>query len=265
MFGFFLGFLVSSCCFQYSWNLDFHDEALKVLKFLSKWDVWVALGYHFMWLHAVLFGWCQKSMHALHLWWQLPAPRSRRRLWGPSRISNGSMEQLGRTDSEKINRLIKPRSKFKRIVSAIDIFLFATDHLDTKPFYWYCFLADPTLQKTLQRSIATQTANLRRCDTLPSIGFLGFSMENQAKNEKCGECFGGEFGGSLCKLESGRRFSEKFRYFSFGVCLCEHSCSLCAAKHIGIIHHPQKSICMVYLVFTYVRLPIKNQPHAKYR
>ena len=25
-----------SCCFQYSWNLDLHDEALKVLNFLSK-------------------------------------------------------------------------------------------------------------------------------------------------------------------------------------------------------------------------------------
>ena len=43
-----------SCCFQYSWNLDFHDEALKVLNFLSK-CVWAlersnegkVLGYQF--------------------------------------------------------------------------------------------------------------------------------------------------------------------------------------------------------------------------
>ncbi len=67
--------------------------------------------------------------------------------------------------------------------------------LDTKPFYWYCFLTDLTLQKTLQRPITTQTANLRRCDTLPSIGFLGFSMENQARNVV--NALGGIWGNSL--------------------------------------------------------------------
>lgn len=81
--------------------------------------------------------WLAPNMHDMHFWWQLPAPRRRRRLWGPSRISNGWMEQLGRTESWKRlkkKNMIKPRSDFKRIVSWIDIFLFATEHLDTKAF-----------------------------------------------------------------------------------------------------------------------------------
>ena len=124
--------------------------------------------------------WLAPNMHDMHFWWQLPAPRRRRRLWGPSRILNGWMEQLGRTESWKRlkkKNMITPRSHFKRIVSWIEVFLFAT-----KTFLMVFFVIDPTLQKTVQRPITTQTANLRRCDTLPSIGFLGFSMENQAGN-----------------------------------------------------------------------------------
>lgn len=80
------------------------------------------------------FIWLAPNMHDMHFWWQLPAPWRRRRLWGPSRISNGWMEQLGRTESWKRTKMIKPRSHFKRIVSWIEIFLFATAHLDTKTF-----------------------------------------------------------------------------------------------------------------------------------
>lgn len=163
--------------------------------------------------------WLAPNMHDMHFWWQLPAPRRRRRLWGPSRISNGWMEQLGRTESWKRlkkKNMIKPRSDFKRIVSWIDIFLFATEHLDTKAFLMVFFSNRSNIAENLPT--AYHDTNSKPQEVRYPAKYRISRIFNGKPGGTCGECFGANLGGTLYKLESGKCSSEKFGVFFWGVC-----------------------------------------------